>query len=165
MGDISYQLLSLTSWTCLTSKSFSIEELTGEVFLAPMCLAVSLFITAATLATFLTCQARTSDPSVKVNSTSLTASTLLHQLVLLSVCFIYPMSGRYSTNWDRIGWPGSEIQMYYGFPCRIYHLMNFQDSFYYSHWVLSLTLLTFYKFFFYDIKQAVLNWEICVQSP
>ena len=31
-----------------------------------------------------------------------------------SVCFIYPMSGRYSTNWDRKGWPGSEIQMYYG---------------------------------------------------
>ena len=37
-------------------------------------------------------------------------------LVLLSVCFIYPMSGRYSTNWDRKGWPGSEIQMYYGCP-------------------------------------------------
>ena len=24
--------------------------------------------------------------------------------------------GRYSTNWDRKGWPGSEIQMYYGCP-------------------------------------------------
>ena len=23
------------------------------------------------------------------------------------------MSGRYSTNWDRKGWPGTEIQMYY----------------------------------------------------
>ena len=23
------------------------------------------------------------------------------------------MSGRYSTNWDRKGWPGSEIQIYY----------------------------------------------------
>ena len=57
------------------------------------------------------------DPSVKVNSTySLTTSTLLHRLVLLSVCFIYPMSGRYSTIWDRKGWPGSEIQMYYGSP-------------------------------------------------
>ena len=45
---------------------------------------------------------RTPDPLVKVNSTlSLSASTLLHRLVLLSVCFIYPMSGRYSTNWDR----------------------------------------------------------------
>ena len=33
---------------------------------------------------------------------------------LLSVCFIYPMCGRYSTNWDRKDWPGSEIQMYYG---------------------------------------------------
>ena len=36
---------------------------------------------------------------------------MLHRLVLLSVCFIYPMSGRYSKNWDRKGWPGSEIQM------------------------------------------------------
>ena len=34
---------------------------------------------------------------------NLTASTLLHRLVLLSVCFIYPMSGRQSTNWDRKG--------------------------------------------------------------
>ena len=34
----------------------------------------------------------------------------------LSVYFIYPMSGRYSSNWDRKGWPGSEIQMYYGCP-------------------------------------------------
>ena len=32
------------------------------------------------------------------------------------VCFIYPMSGRYSTKWDRKGWPDSEIQMYYGCP-------------------------------------------------
>ena len=47
---------------------------------------------------------------------SLTASTLLQRLVLLSDCFIYPMSGRYSTNWDQKGWPGSEIQMYYGCP-------------------------------------------------
>ena len=30
----------------------------------------------------------------------LTASILLHRLVLLSVCFIYPMSGRYSTKVD-----------------------------------------------------------------
>ena len=51
------------------------------------------------------------------------------------------------------------------YPCRIYHWMNFQDSSYYSHQVLSLTQLTFYKFFFHDIKQAVLNWEICAQSP
>ena len=43
-----------------------------------------------------------------------TASTLLHRLVLLNVCFIYPMSGRHSKNWDRKGWPGSENQMY---PC------------------------------------------------
>ena len=58
---------------------------------------------------------RTSDLSIKVNSTwSLTASTLLNRLVLLSVCFIYPMSGRYSTNWDWKGWPGLEIQTYYG---------------------------------------------------
>ena len=42
---------------------------------------------------------------------------LLHQLVLLNVCFIYPMSGQYSTNWDRKGCPGAEIQMYYGCPC------------------------------------------------
>jgi len=59
----------------------------------------------------------TTDPLVKVNSTkSQTASTLLHQLVLLSVCLICPMSGRYSANWDRKGWPGSEIQMYYSCP-------------------------------------------------
>ena len=44
---------------------------------------------------------RTSDPSVKVNSTlSVTASTFLHRLVLLSVCFIYKMSRWYSTDWD-----------------------------------------------------------------
>ena len=36
----------------------------------------------------------------------------------ISVCFIYPMSGRYSTNWDRKGWPGSEIQMHYDCPSR-----------------------------------------------
>ena len=54
---------------------------------------------------------RTSNPLVKVNITwSLTASTLLQRLVLLSVCFIYPKSGRYSKNWERKGWPGSEIQ-------------------------------------------------------
>ena len=58
---------------------------------------------------------RTCDPSVKVKSTlSVTASTFLHRLVLLSVCFIYHMSRWYSTNWDRNGWPGSGIQMYYG---------------------------------------------------
>ena len=39
----------------------------------------------------------TPDSSVKVNSTS----TLLHRLDLLSVCFIYPMSGRYSTTGTR----------------------------------------------------------------
>ena len=39
----------------------------------------------------------------------------MHRLVRLSVC-IYIMSGRYSTIWDQKGWPGSEIQMYYGCP-------------------------------------------------
>jgi len=63
------------------------------------------------------CTSSTSDPSVKVNLTwSLTASTLLHQLFLLSVCFIYLMLGRYSTNWDRKCWPSSEIQMCFGCP-------------------------------------------------
>ena len=62
---------------------------------------------------------RTSAPLVKVNrhlyeALSLTASTLLHRLVLLSVRFVNPKSGRYSTNWDRKGWPGSYIQMFYG---------------------------------------------------
>ena len=37
----------------------------------------------------------------------------------LSVCFMYPMSWRYSTIWDRKGWPGSEIQMYYGWKQRV----------------------------------------------
>ena len=32
--------------------------------------------------------------------------------VLLIVCFINPMSVRYNRNWDRKGWPGSEIKMY-----------------------------------------------------
>ena len=40
----------------------------------------------------------------------------MRRLVLLSVWFIYPMSGRCSTNWDRQGWHGSEIQTYNG--CR-----------------------------------------------
>ena len=66
----------------------------------------------STLTQFQGCHA-SPDPSVKVNSTkSLTSSTLLHRLVLLSVCFIYPMSGRYSTIWNRKGWPGSDIQMF-----------------------------------------------------
>ena len=42
---------------------------------------------------------------------------LVAPLVLLNVWIIYPMSRRYSTNWVRKGWPGSEIQMYYGCPC------------------------------------------------
>ena len=42
----------------------------------------------------------------------MTATTLLQRLVLSSLGFIYPMSGRYSTNCDHKGWPGSEIQMY-----------------------------------------------------
>ena len=37
-------------------------------------------------------------------------STLLHLLVLLSVCFIYPMFWRYCTNRDRKSWPGLEIK-------------------------------------------------------
>ena len=44
-------------------------------------------------------------------------------LVLFGVCFIYPMSRRYSTNWDRKNWPGSEIQMYYGCPCCLFIFM------------------------------------------
>ena len=36
----------------------------------------------------------------KFNLRSLTASTLLQRLFLLSVSFIFPMSRRYSTNWD-----------------------------------------------------------------
>ena len=44
-------------------------------------------------------------------------SDRVNRLVLLSVCFINTMSRRYSTNWDRKGWPGSEIQMYNGCPC------------------------------------------------
>jgi len=68
---------------------------------------------------------RTPDLLVKVNSTlSHTASTLLHRLVLLSVCFIYPMSGRYSTNWDQKRWPGSEIQMYFGCPWNSLFLLS-----------------------------------------
>ena len=66
-------------------------EIIGTINLDSLLLALSISI-------------RTPDPLVKVNSTlSLTASTLLHSLVLLSVCFIYLMSGRQSTNWDRQG--------------------------------------------------------------
>ena len=36
------------------------------------------------------------------------ASTLLHRLDLLIVCFINQMSVGYSKNWDQKGWPGSE---------------------------------------------------------
>ena len=46
----------------------------------------------------------------------LIASTFLHRLGLLSVCFIFPMSGRKCFNWDRKGWPSPEIQMYYSCP-------------------------------------------------
>ena len=40
-------------------------------------------------------------------ASSLTVSTLLHRIVL---------SLELGTNWDRKGWPGSEIRMYYGCP-------------------------------------------------
>ena len=40
-------------------------------------------------------------------------------------CLLYlptrPTSGRYSTKWERKGWPGSEIQMYYDCPCPVPH--------------------------------------------
>jgi len=50
---------------------------------------------------------RTSDSLVKVNSTlkSNRVNLVASAIVLLSVFFIYPMSGRYSTNWDRKGDP------------------------------------------------------------
>ena len=47
--------------------------------------------------------------NLKSNRVNLVASAI----VLLSVFFIYPMSGQYSTNWDRKGWTGLDIQMYY----------------------------------------------------
>ena len=95
---------------------------------------------------------RTSAPLVKVNlhlyeTLSLTASTLLHRLVLLIVCFINPMSVRYSTNWDRKGWPGSEIKMYYGWPCTMYicitRLLGRLNLFF-----VQLTMYDFPDFFF-----------------
>ena len=50
-------------------------------------------------------------------------------------CLLFcPMSGRYSTNWDLKGWPGSEIQMYYGCPCKC--LMAVQS------WFLGLIVKT-----------------------
>ena len=48
--------------------------------------------------------------NLKADRVNLVAPSII---VLLSVCLIYPMSGRYSTNLDRKSWPGSEIQMYY----------------------------------------------------
>ena len=54
---------------------------------------------------------RTSDHLVKVNSTlSLSASTLLHRLVLLSVCLIHLMSGRYGTNWTGKVYPARKFK-------------------------------------------------------
>ena len=51
--------------------------------------------------------------ALNINSTeSLTVSTLLHRLVLLSLCFINQCPG----DTVRTG-TGSEIQMYYGCPC------------------------------------------------
>ena len=47
--------------------------------------------------------------NLKSNRVNLVASAI----VLLSVFFIYPISGQYSTNWDRKGWTGLDIQMYY----------------------------------------------------
>ena len=84
-------------------KEFQLAELTGEVFLAPMCLAAYLFITALPWQHFL-------------------------------------------EFWHVEIW------------------MNFQDLSYYSHWVLSLAPLPFYKFFLHDIKKAVLRWEIWAQN-
>ena len=66
---------------------------------------------------------RTSDPLVKVNSTlSLTASTLLHRLVLLSASVIHPWPNVLAIQYEQglKDWPGSEIQMYYGCPCILF---------------------------------------------
>ena len=52
----------------------------------------------------------------KLNLKSDRVNLVAPALVLLSVCFIYPMSGQNSTNWNQKGWPGSEIQKYYGCP-------------------------------------------------
>ena len=62
----------------------------------------------------------TSAPLVKVNSTKWSITSDRFNLVA-------PASpvhrARYSTNWDRKDWPGSEIQMYYGCPWH-YLLLN-----------------------------------------
>ena len=78
---------------------------------------------------------------------NLTTPTLLYRLVLLIVFFINPMSVQCSTNWDRKGWPGSEIQMYYGSPCNSLTQSNtvqpvdeFQVTFYLHMFLLNLCL-------------------------
>ena len=46
-------------------------------------------------------------------------------------CLLYlPMSGWYCTNWDRKGWPGSEIQMYYGcpWPAVLYQIIKYSTK-------------------------------------
>jgi len=61
-------------------------------------------------------QARTSAPLVKVNSTYMKLKSDRVNLVA-SASPVH--RARYSTNWDRKGCPGSEIQMYYGCPCKV----------------------------------------------
>ena len=61
-------------------------------------------------------QARTSAPLVKVNSTYM---KLKSDRVNLVASASPGHRARYSTNWDRKGCPGSEIQMYYGCPCKV----------------------------------------------
>ena len=73
---------------------------------------------------------------------SLTASTLLHWLVLLIVFFFDQMSMRCSTNWDRKGWPGLEIQIYYGCPWVDYILPSECSIWKYRNHILPNTIKT-----------------------
>ena len=43
--------------------------------------------------------------------------------------------GRYSTNWDRKGWPGSEIQMYHGCP---WHYINLITTISFEQYIVYL---------------------------
>ena len=77
---------------------------------------------------------------------------------------------RYSTNWDRKGLPGSEIQMYYGCPCHICCVSRQNDwtdwaKICYGHsWVLKAKRIQifFQNKFFLVLLSIRFKKQICI---
>ena len=99
----------------------SIQEAKCFKFTVQSCEQASAWLGRRNSVLFLTySKPHTSAPLVKVNSTY-----MKHKVWPCQPCCTDSSvhRARYSTNWDRKGWPGSEIQMYYSFPWNIQFLL------------------------------------------